>query len=91
MARGQQPPDLRPGAAFFRDLGNDHVHLRRVERPAVDFRDFEAVSGNRKSLETLAQGSRREPDVHEGPQRHVSADTGKTIEVKMHGNPSRLV
>ena len=90
-ARGKEPSDLRPGATFIRNRGNDHVHFRRVDRPAVDFRDLETVSGKRKRLEALPKGSRRKPSVHEGPQRHVPADTGETIKVKMHGDPSRLV
>ena len=36
-ARGKEPSDLRPGATFFRDLGDDDVHFRRMDRPAVDF------------------------------------------------------
>ena len=87
-ARSQKPSDLWPGTPFFRDPGDDDVHFRRVDRSAVDFRDFETVSGKRKRLEALSKGSRRKPDVHEGPQRHVPADAGKTVKVKMHGDPS---
>ena len=63
-ARGQEPLDLRPGAALLRDLGDDDVHFRRVDRPAVDFRNLETVPGKRKRLEALSKGSRRKPDVH---------------------------
>ena len=36
-ARGKEPSDLRPGAMLLRDLGDDDVHFRRMDRPAVDF------------------------------------------------------
>ena len=65
---------------------HDYIHLRGGHRATLDPSFAQCKAWHVQPLESLHQFRKRHTGIYKGAERHVAADSGKTIEVKMHAH-----
>ena len=81
-----EPPNAGKGKRLGESLPYQDIEFGGMDRPTVNLVGFDLIPLDLYFLQIAFQGFQWQSGIKQGPEKHIPADSGKTIDVKMvHG------